>query len=72
MAALDPLMCGQAVYMLPQQLWKLPMHVCIARSGVLKAHYLLQVLIAQLDGEQQLPGPVEVTENPAGQDVGFV
>jgi hypothetical protein len=48
------------------------MHVCIARSGVLKAHYLLQVLIAQLDGEQQLPGPVEVTENPAGQDVGFV
>ncbi len=51
---------------------ELPMHVCIARSGVLKAHYLLQVLIAQLDGEQQLPGPVEVTENPAGQDVGFV
>ena len=48
------------------------MHVCIAPSVVLKASYLLQVLIAQLDGEEQLPGPVEVTENPAGQDVGFI
>ncbi len=34
--------------------------------------HLFQVLIAQLDGEEQLPGPVEVTENPAGQDVGFI
>ena len=65
-------MPGQAVTMLPQQLWKLPMHVCIAPSVVLKAFYLLEVLIAQLDGEEQLAGPVEVTENPAGQDVGFI
>ncbi len=34
--------------------------------------YLFQVLVAQLDGEEQLPGPVEVTEDPAGQDVGFI
>lgn len=71
-AALHLVLCGQAVTKSPQQLWKLPMHLCIALSEVLKAFYLLQVLVAQLDGEQQLPGPVEVTEDPAGQDVGFV
>ena len=34
--------------------------------------YLFQVLVSQLDGEQQLPGSVEVAEYPAGQDVGFI
>lgn len=34
--------------------------------------HLFQVLISQLDGEQQLPGSIEVTEDPAGQDVGFI
>lgn len=34
--------------------------------------YLFQVLVSQLDGEQQLPGSIEVAQYPAGQDVGFI
>ena len=34
--------------------------------------HLFQVLVSQLDGEQQLPGSIEVAEYPAGQDVGFI
>ena len=33
---------------------------------------LFQILVPQLDSEQQLPGSIKVTENPAGQDVGFI
>ena len=45
---------------------------CVKPQMIHVVIYLFQVLVAQLDGEEQLPGPVEVTENPAGQDVGFV
>ena len=34
--------------------------------------YLFKVFVAQLDGEEQLTGAVEVAKDPAGQDVGFV
>ena len=34
--------------------------------------HLLKVFIAQLDGEEQLAGAIEVAQDSAGQYVGFV
>lgn len=47
-------------------------YALLRQSSCAVMPHLLQIFVAQLDSEQQLPRSIEVTEYPAGQDIGFI